>query len=490
MFEAQSNERKISVITITDIFIAWLVLYHTSQAKIQQKMKGLEIIQKTMRLEQVDRIPWVPFVGCHAATLLGETAQNYLQSADLIVKGVSKAVELYNPDGIPVVFDLQVEAEALGCKLAWADDNPPAVVSHPLSEGVLLETLKVPCTCKARIPVVMDATAALRTKYPDLALYGLVTGPFTLALHLLGTDIFMKMFEDPEYVHRLMRFCTDVSTMMANAYIEAGANVIALVDPMVSQIDPMSFETFVTPYCTEIFNTIRDGETLSSFFVCGNATQNIACMCDCKPDNISIDENISLEYVKEIAREKGVSFGGNMKLTVVLLMGGAEDAKRDALECMDIGGKNGFILSPGCDLAMATPVANIQAVSELVYNELEQGELRASEVSVANLELLDLSQHWKNDKVVIDIITLDSSSCAPCQYMVDAVERASRKFGDKVCFQEHRIKEMEGVQMMASLGVKNLPTIVMDGAIEFISQIPPIAAIEAKISTHLKNKLN
>lgn len=453
-------------------------------------MKGKELIQKAVRLEKVERIPWVPFVGCHAASLIGESAQDYLQSTDLIVKGVNKAIEHYNPDGIPVVFDLQVEAEALGCKLAWADDNPPAVVSHPLAEGVLLEDLKVPCTCRGRIPTVMNATAALRAQHPDIALYGLVTGPFTLALHLLGTDIFMKMFEDPDYVHRLMRFCTDMAKMMVNAYIEAGADVIALVDPMVSQIDPMSFETFVTPYCTEVFDSIRDGESLSSFFVCGNATQNIECMCNCKPDNISIDENIPLDFVKDIALKKGVSFGGNMKLTVVLLMGSEDDSKREALECLDTGGKKGFILSPGCDLAMATPVENIRAVTELVYNELEQGELRASEANISDIETLDLSSHWKSNKVVIDIITLDSSSCAPCQYMVDAVERATQKFGDQVLYKEHRIKEKEGVQMMASLGVKNLPTIVMDGAIEFISQIPPISEIEEKIAVHLKAKLN
>ncbi len=451
-------------------------------------MKGKELIKKAMRLETVERIPWVPFVGSHAGTLLGLTATEYLQSTENIVAGVNKAIELYNPDGIPVAFDLQIEAEVLGCTLAWADDNPPAVISHPLTQGIELESLKVPCACKGRIPVVMDATAQLRAQHPDIALYGLITGPFTLALHLLGTDIFMKMFEDPEYVEKLMRFTTDVAKMMATKYIDAGADIVAVVDPMVSQIDPMSFETFVSPSCTEIFNHIRDNGALSSFFVCGNAQQNIECMCDCKPDNISIDENIPLGFVKDIALDKGVSFGGNIKLTVALLMGTTDASKRDALECMDIGGKRGFILAPGCDLAMATPIENLQAVAELVHDEVEQGELRASTADVAGIEALDLTNHWRADKVIIDIITLDSSSCAPCQYMVNAVERAAADFGDKVIFKEHRIKDMEGVQMMVTLGVQNLPTIVMDGTVEFISQIPPIAKIKERIDAHLSLK--
>lgn len=75
--------------------------------------------------------------------------------------------------------------------------------------------------------------------------------------------------------------------------------------------------------------SVRKKEKLSSFFVCGHAQQNIEAMCNCRPDNVSIDENIPLEYVKEIALSKKISFGGNLKLTVVLLMGDADDAKQD-----------------------------------------------------------------------------------------------------------------------------------------------------------------
>jgi uroporphyrinogen decarboxylase len=257
---------------------------------------------------------------------------------------------------------------------------------------------------------------------------------------------------------------------------------------MTSQIDPMSFETFVSPYATEIFEYIRDLESMSSFFVCGNAQQNIEVMCDCKPDNVSIDENIPLDFVKKIALEKKVSFGGNMKLTVVLLMGSEEDSQREALECMDTGGKTGFILAPGCDLAMKTPAENLKAVKEVVHNETLQGQLRASEANVTEVEKIDLSSHWQKDKVVVDVITLDSSSCAPCQYMVDAVERASNPFGDKVIYKEYRIKDKEGVQMMASLGVKNIPSIVIDGEVAFSSQIPPVQRIEEKISMRLEQK--
>ncbi|MCF8346350.1 MAG: thioredoxin family protein [Bacteroidales bacterium] len=451
-------------------------------------MRGLELIRDAMHLKEVERIPWVPFVGAHAGALMNLTATEYLRSAEHIVTGVSKAIEEYDPDGIPVAFDLQIEAEALGCKLNWADDNPPAVISHPLMDGVQLADLRVPGPEDGRIPLVMKAARILREKHPDIALYGLITGPFTLALHLMGTDVFMRMMEDPDHVHAVMRFATDVGLFMSKEYIDAGCDVIAMVDPMTSQIDPGSFEMFVTPYAVEIFDFIREAGALGSFFVCGNAQQNIEVMCKCRPHNVSIDENIPLDFVRDVALRHDVSFGGNIKLTVVLLMGDEEDSRRDALECMDIGGKKGFILAPGCDLAMATPPANLKAVTELVRDEVMQSELRAAEAKVSAVEKLDLSAHWIDDKVVIDVVTLDSSSCAPCQYMMDAVTRAAEPYGDRVVCKEYRIKEKEGVQMMVTLGVMKIPTIVIDGKVEFSSQIPPVHEIRNRIGEYLDAK--
>ncbi len=447
-------------------------------------MNGLILLEKAFRLEAVHRAPWVPFVGVHGGHLIGVDAETYLKSTTHIVEGISKAVELYMPDGIPVVFDLQIEAEILGCRLYWSKENPPAVVSHPLSEGVSLDMLKLPGESDGRIPIVLEATRQLRVKFPDIALYGLITGPFTLALHLLGTEVFMKLFEEPEYVHELMNFTGEVGVKHAEMLIEAGCDVIAVVDPMTSQIDPESFETFVAPYATHIFESIRGQKKFSSFFVCGHAQQNIEVMCHCRPDNISIDENIPLDYVKEIALQKGLSFGGNLKLTSVLLLGDELDARKEALNCLDLGGNKGFILAPGCDLPMDTPVKNMQAVTELVYNEYVQQATRKMDRS-SSLQPLSLDGHWIEDKVVIDIITLDSASCAPCQYMVEAVRHAAEGFGDKVVIHEHKIKDVNGIRMMMALGVKNVPTICINGSISFISQIPRRSELEHSIRQSL-----
>lgn len=456
-------------------------------------MEGKELLFKAFALEKTERTPWVPFVGCHGGYLIDKGATEYLQSVETIVAGVGKAIELYQPDGIPVIFDLQVEAEALGCELKWRDDNPPAVVTHPLQQGVSLDSMHVPGPDEARIPVAIEAAKRLKQAHPDIALYGLVTGPFTLALHLLGTDIFTKMMMEPEEIHTIMSFAEQVTARMSSYYIEAGCDVIAVVDPMTSQIDPASFEMFVSEPATRLFQGIRDQKAWGSFFVCGQAQQNIEVMCKCKPDNVSIDENIPLDYVKDTALKHDISFGGNLKLTVVLLMGTPEDCQTHAIECMDIAGDKGFILAPGCDLPLSTPPDNLKAITALVRDPYKQEVARTLEKKPDQAPLLDMKEYGQADTVIVDIITLDSESCAPCQYMVEAVKQVSPQFEGIVEWREHTIKDLEGVTFMSSLMVKNIPAICIDGKIAFVSQIPPrdklIAAIQQRVNEKLRMKI-
>ena len=456
-------------------------------------MTGRERVLAAFNGQKTDRVPWVPFVGSHAAFLLGKTATEYLQSADLIVEGAVQAVEKYRPDGIPVTFDLQIEAETFGCKLIWADENPPAVVTHPLTDGMKLEDLRIPGPEDGRIPIVLEAAKRLRKLYPDLALYGLLTGPFTLALHLLGSEIFMEMFDNPDRIKRILEFCTDTSEAMAEYYMEAGCDIVAVVDPMTSQIGPGQFNEFVTPYAERLFSFIREKSALSSFFVCGHAEQNIQAMCDCRPDNISIDENISLDFVRDIAIPQGISFGGNLQLTSVLLLGTPQESQKNAVACLEIGGEQGFILAPGCDLPYDTPVENLASIIKVVEDPYEREVVKAIENTNSVENLLDMQDYGNADKVIVDIITLDSEACAPCQYMVESVRNIAPEFEGIVEWREHKIKYKESLVFMSALMVRNIPTICIDGQITFVSRIPPkeqlIAAVQKRIIEKLKVKI-
>ena len=61
--------------------------------------------------------PWVPYAGVHCAFLINEPADKMLQDPELLAKGVVHTAKRYKADGIPLVFDLSVEANSVGCEL-------------------------------------------------------------------------------------------------------------------------------------------------------------------------------------------------------------------------------------------------------------------------------------------------------------------------------------------------------------------------------------
>ena len=372
----------------------------------------------------------------------------------------------------------------------WGEETPPSVSSHPLTSRSLAD-LPPFDVAKGRFPVVLDALRDAKRRIGDeVALYGLITGPFTMALHLMGTNVFLQMFNNPESVHEVLRFGTRVARIAADAYIENGADVVAVVDPMTSQISPAHFREFVTAYANDIFDHIRSRGALSSLFVCGNATRNLENMCQTHCDNVSVDENISLESLRDLAGKHNKSFGGNLKLTTVLLLGSEDDARRDALRCLDIGGTKGYVLAPGCDLPFATPEVNLQAVASLVHDEYQREVARAKVKNMAEMTFEDvlLPNYGQEDKVFVDVVTLDSASCAPCQYMVDAVFKATGPMGDKVVIREHKITTKTGLGHMAKLGVGQIPTICIDGEVMFPSIIPDVKTLTEAIEQRIQAK--
>ena len=158
-----------------------------------------------------------------------------------LLESLLEVNRLYNPDGQPVMFDLQIEAEILGCGLVWAEDAPPSVVSHPLANDLTIPT-RLPEAHEGRLPLVLDVMRAMKAQVGEkTALYGLVTGPFTLASHLRGTDIFLDTVDNPEFLHDLLAYAAQVAVRVSSLYMEAGMDVIAVVDPVTSQVSPRMF---------------------------------------------------------------------------------------------------------------------------------------------------------------------------------------------------------------------------------------------------------
>lgn len=438
-------------------------------------MTPKEILLKVLHHEKTDTVPWIPFAGVHAGKLTGAKAKEVLTDENVLFDALMAVHKLYQPSGQPVMFDLQIEAEILGCELLWSEYSPPSVKTHPLAE-----TASVPCRCTlpeiedGRIPMILDVMRRMKKAVGvTTALYGLVCGPFTLASHLRGNDLFMDMYDDEEYVHNLLDYCTECCHRMAGFYLQAGMDVIAVVDPLVSQISSSHFETFLSKPFSEIFAAIRGKGGLSSFFVCGDASRNIEVMCKTSPDSISVDENIDLPAAKRITDRYNIVISGNIPLTSVMLHGTQQDNMKYVLDLLDrLDSTQNFILAPGCDMPYAVPVENGIAVAQAVLQPAAVREMLKNYVAVKADVFVALPDYAHLIKPLVEVFTLDSLTCAACTYMMGAANVAKEQFGDAIDLVEYKYTEKENIARCMKMGVQHLPSIYINGELKFSSIIP------------------
>jgi uroporphyrinogen decarboxylase len=284
----------------------------------------------------------------------------------------------------------------------------------------------------------------------------------------------MDMFDRPEFVKELIQFCAEVGKTVSKMYIDAGMDIIAVVDPLVSQISPKHFKEFMSDAFTDMFAFIKDEKAYSSFFVCGDATKNISVMCETAPDSISVDENIDIIKAKEITDQFNITIGGNIPLTTVMLHGSQLDNIKYAVDLIDqLDEYKHFILSPGCDMPYSTPIENTIGVSQAVH-EFENMKksvehYQATDYSKINIELPNYDEL---NKPLIEAFTLDSESCAACTYMWGLVTGVKEQLKDQIDIVEYKFTSKENIARCIKMGVANLPSLYINGKLAYSSIIP------------------
>ena len=299
--------------------------------------------------KRTEKAPWVPYAGVHCAFLINEPADKMLKDPELLAKGVVNAAKRYKADGIPLVFDLSVEANSVGCELKWWEDNVPSVTTHPCSSQTPAQAgLPIPTRDSGRWPVLFEAARIAKPQLDELdcALMGLFCGPLTLASHLAGVRIFTDVYKNEEFAHEILKYAGEVGAKAAEFYAEMGCDIIAIVDPVASQIKSETFKKFVTPNCQPAIKVIHEAGRTSSFFICGDCTKVMEDVCQLGTHGFAIDEQLNLNFVRDLARKYGVGFGGNLKLTLALSLG-LLSPREDAIVNLAAGGQHGFTFAPG-----------------------------------------------------------------------------------------------------------------------------------------------
>jgi MtaA/CmuA family methyltransferase len=299
--------------------------------------------------------------GAPAVLLTRANMEDALKDPTLLYEAMRFTVEEMELDFYCLIADLSLEAEACGCQLQFSDRDVPIVVSHPLQESGAPEDLRVPDPQRdGRMPVFLE-TMRLLKRESGMLKTAVVIGPFTLATHLRGTEVYLDTAMDPETVNLVLGYCTQVIIVYAEALIEAGADMILIAEPAGSQLSPVAYDQFSQAYSMRIIRALSRPCILH---ICGKAGHIVDKMLQAGPAAISIDD-VDLPSVVRIA-PKNIVVLGNVD-TLTLANGSPEEIRTQTIEVLDfVKDRKEYIAAPGCDLAPNTPLENIQAFVQTV----------------------------------------------------------------------------------------------------------------------------
>jgi uroporphyrinogen decarboxylase len=189
---------------------------------------------------------------------------------------------------------------------------------------------------------------------------GYVIGPFTMAGELMGAnDIAMQAMLNPELVAELVNFSLEVISEYANALFNAGADAIAVLEPLAVILSLKKYKEFSLYPFKKLVSNLNNKPLI--LHICGNTNHLIKSMLDSGAVGLSLDSVINFEELKKIIPQE-ITLMGNLNPVKIFLQS-TPDQVAEATKSLKESMKDtkNFILSSGCDLPLNTPLKNIEA---------------------------------------------------------------------------------------------------------------------------------
>ena len=323
----------------------------------------------------VDRIPAYPIMGQCNAQLIGASIKELLLDPRIFVKAQVAAYERYRPDIIVMQEDLLMDVEAMGNELKFPDNGMCISIKAALEDKGKLNRLQLPDPAKdGRMPGYLEALAEIKKIIADSIISGVIAGPWTTAIGLRGaSELIRDALKDPDYVHELMQFTSQMSIRFMEALIPLKVGLSYSEAPAsCSLISPKMYREFIFPYHKKIVDHFKEKKAGIGLHICGYATPILEDIVNTGATNISIDAPTDLARAIEVTRGKAVLIG-NMD-TNLFFSGTKDDMKQAIKNCLDIAPEDsGYILASGCEVPGVAPPEKVDWFMELA-NELAKSD--------------------------------------------------------------------------------------------------------------------
>jgi uroporphyrinogen decarboxylase len=296
---------------------------------------GRDRIRAAMKRTCADRIPYSLSLGPFRAQVLGCSPREYYQDGRKLADSTLICHEMFQHDSVDVAWDIFLEAEAAGAELEFPDDGVPQVRRHVLSQKTALSALQLPRPdSSGRYPLYMEACKAVASSLQGVAISGTVTGPWTTAAGLRGTqELIYDTVDDPAFVRELLTFTTEVTQVLGTQMLESGLSLtMGEAASSCSLISPAIYRQFIKPCHQQIVRFFREKKAGLSMHICGYIDPLMEDLMDLGIVALSMDSPSSLKKMVEIS-QKGMVLVGNVA-TSLFVSGTREEIENSVKECI------------------------------------------------------------------------------------------------------------------------------------------------------------
>ena len=345
---------------------------------IKQYLNGLEIkpdeltpVERGKLIsegKEVDRIQACIDGGETLAPMIGATLKEYYHSSEKMFELEKYVYETFGSDGVSVSTTLRGMAEAMGATIKYTDNNvamleKPALTLKEIDQAKLVDVEK-----DGRLPIMLNALKMLKEKLGnEVPVSGCVTGPFTVAAMVLGTEkLMVGMIKKPDKIKQLLDVIVENNERYIKRLLEIGVG-IGFADPVssTSLISPAQYKEFSLPYFKKNVEYIKKNGGGCGLHICGTSRDLWESLNETGIGAFGLDNVEDIEEAKQILGPH-MGIQGNVPPVEIMKNGTPYDVLRSAKECIKKGydSPNGFVLTSGCQLPIGTPIENMYALMD------------------------------------------------------------------------------------------------------------------------------
>ncbi|OKY78182.1 MAG: Methylcobalamin:coenzyme M methyltransferase MtbA [Candidatus Methanohalarchaeum thermophilum] len=324
-------------------------------------MKGKDRIKAAFENEAVDRIP----VGSGSVMIrdyierTGASFPEFHKDPELMARISMLVSHDAGLDNVVIPFGMVNQAHALGVDVEWGNweigtkpspknhlDDPKEAKTENIADDDVIRT-------------IVEAAKITVEESPDRLTTPLVSGPVTVAGHLVGTEKLMAMtIKDPEQAEEWFKIAAESAKKEIKALSEVGVEGIYYCDPTASGdlLSPKYYNDIVKDVVTDVVDYAHSRGIYLELHICGKSEEILEYMAETGADSLHIDQKVDLVDARKRAGDD------------VCLAGNVEPAKmtKDYSEVLKEAGesiaKGADYLKPGCGSPTGTKPKNLKAL--------------------------------------------------------------------------------------------------------------------------------